>query len=133
MKIPRAAKQLVREVQAVSADAEYEVTGEPDGFGVHREITFDPGTTKWLTDVLKVSEDPRISNLQVRSKAKKKRLAVCFVGSTLADFTGSFAISDILSVFDEPDEPSSDDLNSVGEGSDDAGDSSRGKRRSVDD
>lgn len=120
MKIPRAASQLISEVQAVSADAEYEVTGEPDGFGVSREITWDKGTTKWLADVLKVADDPRIDNLQIRSKSRVKRLAICFVGNQLADFKGSFQIARILEVFEEPDsvEDSVGDSGEVGAGKD---------------
>lgn len=94
--LPRGAEQLTRQVTEYE-DATYEVSGEPDGFGVHREIVFDEATSKWLAPVLTAIEDERIERMEDRSG----QLAVIFVGDTRADFDDEYPIDDVLDVFDD--------------------------------
>lgn len=59
-RVSRAAKTLAAEVTALKPDAEIEMVGEPDGFGVVRSIKFDEITSAWLAPLLVELADKRV-------------------------------------------------------------------------
>jgi len=99
MELPRGAEQLVQQATDYEG-VTYEVTGEPDGFGVHREVTFDKETSKWLAPVLQAIEDDRIERMEDR----RGKLAVIFVPDARADFDHEYPIDEVIAVFEEGDE-----------------------------
>ena len=99
MRLAPALKQLISEVEAYDADAEWEVTDEADGFGRHRQVTFGTATTKWLAPVMKLSTDRRLA--EVRVKGRQKQLTVRFVPDTRADFRKPFDIAEAATTLHE--------------------------------
>lgn len=93
----RAARTLIRQVRESlnrkpdsKAGAETAVpTDEADGFGVHREYTFDKTASKGLADRLDALNDPRIASVE----EKGGQVVVTFVPSTQADDGADFNLS----------------------------------------
>lgn len=94
---PPAARQLISQVLDHHPDAEVTSNGEPDGYGVTREVTFDAKTSKWLDPILEAVDDDRIE--QVTHKAKKA--TVVFVADVRADHGHPFAIDDADGVLND--------------------------------
>lgn len=67
MRLTYAAEQLISQVRESRPDAEV-TEGEPDGFGVVREITFDKATSKWLWPLLEPNVDGRIAEAHYEAR-----------------------------------------------------------------
>jgi hypothetical protein len=100
--LPPAADQLIQQVTEVDENATCEPVGEPDGFGVTRDIKFDKATSKWLAPALEAIADDRIAATNLKGKAKE--LVVTFVPDVRADFRDGFPLNEVLEVLTE-DEP----------------------------
>lgn len=101
MPLPNAAKQLIAQVDTYAEhDNFYRVTGERDGYGRHREVTFDAATAKWLTMVLRAFDDDRISQIDDTGDG----LVVTFVSDVRADSNQPYPFDEVLAVFDEDEE-----------------------------
>lgn len=87
-RIPHAAKTLIR--QAVERKPQTKATreGEPDGLGVHRTISFNKATSKWLEPLLAELDDPRITGYEVEGGI----LSVTFSTGIDADDASEFPL-----------------------------------------
>jgi hypothetical protein len=112
MRLPHAGKTLIRQVGEFRPDAESN-TGEPDGLGVIREITFDRETGKLIQPLIK--DDPRIASAVL---GRKGGLVVTFVSGIAADDRSA---CDIPAVLDDATEQAIADLSAGDGASDDAG------------
>lgn len=93
-RIPHAMKTLIDEVTAERKTAKYE-TGDEDGLGVFRSVTFDKPTTKWLGHAFDYVEDDRIIGYSV----SKDQMTVLFSHrSSEADRKDGFLIADAQTV-----------------------------------
>lgn len=92
-RIPPAAKQLAAEVAACDSEVNVIASGEADGYGVHRSLTFTQAP--WLGDALEAVDDERILSY-VRENAHT--VLVTFVGDTRADATFDFDIDAVYEV-----------------------------------
>lgn len=104
-----AGKTLIQQVGDVRPDATTE-TGEPDGLGVIREITFDRATGKWLKPF--VDTDPRITSAVL---GRTGGLVLTFQPGPIADQRDPFPIPAIvddalIEVASEKDDESADDV-----------------------
>ena len=124
-RIPPAARQLITEVLAYEPHASAEPTGDPDGYGVHRTIEFDPTTSEWLRPVMDVILD---ADERIESVHGRKHLKVTFVGDVRADHTDEpFEVADVAAIFAEEQDiegsvsepPAEDDDGDSGQDSDD--------------
>lgn len=87
---PPAARTLIAQVRERHPDAEIHPSGDADGYGVTRSITFDAKTSKWLTPILEACDDERIDALD----HKAKKVTVVFVGDIRADYADEFEIDE---------------------------------------
>ena len=87
---PPAAKQLISEVRDHKPEAEVTATGDADGYGVVRSVTFDSKTSKWLDPILEAIDDERIAGVDHDGK----KAVVTFVGDVRADYAHPFQIAD---------------------------------------
>lgn len=90
MRLPHAAKTLIAEAAQLRPEAET-TTGEPDGLGVIREVTFDRTTGKLIQPLIK--DDPRIVSAVL---GRKGGLVVTFVAGIAADDRTSFGLPSML-------------------------------------
>lgn len=90
MSLAPAAQQLIDEVAAAHPKAKAKTIGDPDGIGFNRQISFDAATTKWLTPLLDLIEDPRIASVE----AESNRTVITLVGDTRADFAHPFGLDE---------------------------------------
>jgi hypothetical protein len=97
-RIPWAAETLVEEVEDIRPEAVVENTGEPDGFDVIREITFDPETSRWLEPLLATGDDPRIAS----AVTSKDSLVVTFISDPMADDRTPFYLEAVSAVLSRP-------------------------------
>jgi len=89
MRLPYAAKQLLKEVRAIEPKAMSTPTDTPDGLGVWRSMAFDAATSEWLTPALFACKDPRI----VFIKHDDRGLVVTFSSGIDADQIHPFQVA----------------------------------------
>jgi hypothetical protein len=97
MSLVPAARQLVDEVEAAHPKAKVKIIGDPDGIGVHRQVSFDAATTKWLTPLLDAVQDERVLSVD----AESNRTVITFVADTRADFAQPFGLAEADAVLNE--------------------------------
>ena len=96
-RIVPAGYQLMAEVE--EKKPKYKVTyGEPDGFNVIRDLTFDATTSKWLVPILKILNDTRVKSVKVNGK---NRATVKFVPTHWADHKDPFLLDRIDKILNE--------------------------------
>jgi len=88
MRLPYAAKQLMREVAHIDEGALSTPVVRPDGLGVWRSIAFDVETSAWLEPALRACADERIVSLVL----DEDRLIVTFRPDISADETYPFGV-----------------------------------------
>lgn len=94
MRLPYAAKTLIKQVQATRKTAKAEPSGDPDGLGVVRSITFDKTSSKWLAPRL-LNSDGYIDERIVDADMDAGRLTVTFSDrSAIADQRGAFVLDE---------------------------------------
>lgn len=86
---PPAARRLIAQVVEHKPDAEVTPSGDADGYGVTRAVTFDAKTSKWLRPILEACDDERIAEVNGKTKA-----TVTFVGDVRADNGHPFEIDE---------------------------------------
>jgi hypothetical protein len=92
-----AAAQLIAEIG--DTGRRYKVSsGDPDGLGFIREVTFDPRTSKWLIPILDACDDERIMYSEYNNKG---RATIVFVRDTRADFKHPFGIAAVDKVLSD--------------------------------
>lgn len=94
MRLPYAAKQLIKQVKAIDDKAVSSPVGLPDGLGVWRSIGFDETTSGWLFHCLVACQDPRIQHLDMI----EDRLTIQFVLDHRADQVQRFYLDEALTV-----------------------------------
>lgn len=107
-RVPHAAKILAQQVRdhygrnadSAAGRGTMEPTGDPDGFGVHREVVFDKTSSKWLEPLIGQMNDSRI----VGTRTEKGRLVVQFSGRVDADTKTEFPLGAAATVA-EAEEP----------------------------
>lgn len=87
---PPAARRLVDEVTALDAGLEAETFGDPDGYGVYRDVAFSgkKAAVDALFTSLELVEDERIASFHRR----ERKIYVHFVGDVRADHVDAFDI-----------------------------------------
>lgn len=88
-----AAEQLGKQVKELRPDATVTYGTDVDGIGYVRTVSFDAATTKWLSAILDVINDERISAYG--------KGGVTFVEDTRADFATPFPLAEVDSVLNE--------------------------------
>lgn len=87
-RITPAAKQFISEVQSVDEDVTARASGEPDGLGVHRSVSFH-GASDWLGDVLRsMWNEPRLQKWDMDGDD----IVLTFVSTARADFRHEFGV-----------------------------------------
>lgn len=94
MPIPPAAQQLIDQVEEIRSNVKVGTTGEADGIGVHRTITFDDKTGAWLAPILEAIDDERIAAVDGGE--------VTFVADTRSDHRQDYPIAEVDAVLNEP-------------------------------
>jgi len=87
MRLPYAAKQLIKQVQAEWEDVTV-TASNPDGLGVTRTITFDTATSALLEPLLTAIKDPRIESMS----DDEGHLTINFVPTAKADDRSAFPL-----------------------------------------
>lgn len=98
-RIPPAARQLIAEIAEIHPDAEPHIVGDPDGFGVYRQVQFTKA--EWLADALEAIGDDRIASVVRENQAST---LVTFTDTTRADYAYPYDIADVHAVLLESDE-----------------------------
>lgn len=102
---PPAARTLIAQVRERYSDAEINPTGDADGYGVTRSITFDAETSEWLTPILEACDDERIDALD----HDEGKVTVTFVPDIRADYADEFEIDEADEVLSEDDDEDEED------------------------
>lgn len=87
-RLPYAAVTLIEQVTAQRKRAKAQPQGDTDGLNVHRSISFDKPTSKWLAPLLTDTTDRRI----VGVADDGGRLVITFSPRTIADDRTPFSL-----------------------------------------
>ena len=90
-----AVQALQEEVASLRPKGKVTPSGEPDGLGYIRSLTFDSATGKWITPLLDLLNDERIESVEEVGN----KVVVTFVADPRADHADQFglaAIDDVL-------------------------------------
>jgi len=99
-RIPKAMKTLIAQVHETREDAEVNL-GEPDGFNVYRQVSFDDQTSKWLTPIIDLiaPKDARITN---HFTSRGGMLIIDFSTGINADDNSRFLLPEVDKVLNDP-------------------------------
>lgn len=104
MRYPLAAKQLLKEIEAIDPTVKVEAGSTLDGLGVIRTLHFDAVTADWLCPSLQACDDDRIVSLA----HDEKGLKVTFAGDRHADDRYPFQLAEAHGVLTSDDDAADD-------------------------
>jgi hypothetical protein len=95
---PYAMEQLLAEAQAIGGDIPKTVLGAEDGFGVYRDVLFNPPLAEKMFQLLEIADDDRVNELVEETDGSVR---VSFVTDNRADDRTPFYLDAADAVLNE--------------------------------